>query len=83
MFYLLLELMAPQVSRAAQVYRLFTNLYNSGIAALTTASFLQGILEIAGTTSPYIDAFYVTGGTMAATGLILLIMKPLRSMEKE
>ena len=80
--YLLLELLAPRVSREPG-YRLFSNLYNSGIAGLTTASFLQGVLEIAGTNSPYINAFYVTGGTMAAAGLILLIMKPLRGMEKE
>jgi hypothetical protein len=41
--------------------RLFFNLYNSGVAALTAGSLLQGVLDIAGTSSPYIVAYRLLG----------------------
>jgi hypothetical protein len=36
-------------------------------------SFLQGILEIAGTSSPFTIGFYVVGLLFAVAGLVLLI----------
>ncbi|KNZ43521.1 hypothetical protein AKG39_00995 [Acetobacterium bakii] len=54
-------------------YRLFFNAYNSGIATLTLGSFLKGILDIAGTSSPYIVLFYGVGWLFISAGLILLL----------
>jgi hypothetical protein len=70
--YFLIERLAPGIVKA-KGYRLFYNLYNSGIATLTVGSFLQGILEIAGTSSPYTIGFYVVGLLFAVAGLVLLI----------
>lgn len=53
--------------------RLLFNLYNSGIAALMTGSLLKGVLDIAGTSSPYIAAYRFSGfllAGMAAVGFL-------------
>jgi len=70
--FLLIKLLFPQSIKASG-YRLFYNVYNSGIAALTTGSFLKGILDIAGTSSPYTAVYYITGGLFIAAGLIILL----------
>ena len=49
--------------------RLFFNLYNSGIAALMAGSLLKGVLDIAGTSSPYIVAFRLLGWLLAGISL--------------
>jgi hypothetical protein len=69
--YFLMERFIPGVVNAGG-YQLFFNLYNSGLATLTVGSFLKGILEIAGTNSPYTIVFYITGGLFTAAGLIAL-----------
>jgi len=51
------------------VYRIGYNSYNSGLAALTMGSFLKGILEIAGTNSPYCLIFTIIGWLAIALGL--------------
>lgn len=51
-------------------YRFFYNIYNSGVAALTVGSVLNGIFEIAGTSSPYTIAFFILGWTFSAFGLL-------------
>lgn len=66
--YFLLDRLRPGVY-GARYYRIFSNAYNSGIATLATGSFVRGILEIAGTSSPYTAAFYGLGAIIAATGL--------------
>ena len=71
LIYFLIERLIPGVSKAAG-YRVFYNLYNSGIAALFAGSFLKGILDIAGTSSSYTVIFNVIGWLFAAVGLILL-----------
>lgn len=63
----------PYRMKSKKKYRLFFNLYNSGIASLTAGSLLQGILEIAGTGSPFVVAFYFAGIIMSLTGLGILI----------
>ena len=73
LFYLLIELLIPWINRLVG-YRVFFNIYNSGIATLTTGSFLEGILDIAGTSSPYVTVFYAAGWLLIASGLILLTM---------
>lgn len=50
-------------------FRFFYNSYNSGLSALTVASLLKGIFEIAGTSSPYLIAFFIGGWAMIAIGL--------------
>jgi hypothetical protein len=51
-------------------YRLWFNLYNSGVAALTAGSLLRGIFEIAGTASPYTVCFPIAGWLMIGIGAI-------------
>lgn len=57
----------------AMDFRSFSNLYNSGIATLSVGSFLQSILEIAGTNSVYVPYFYLSGAVLLAVGLSLLL----------
>lgn len=51
-------------------YRLFYNAYNSGIAAMSVASALQGVFEIAGTSSPYTALFWAAGWLLTGIGVI-------------
>lgn len=59
--------------------RLSLNLYNSGIAALTVGSCLEGVLEIYGTTSDYIPIYWITGAALTGAG-ILCFLGPLLSL---
>lgn len=52
-------------------YRFCFNCYNSGIAVLTVRSMLKGILDIAGTSSPYLIYFLITGCLMVFVGLLI------------
>ncbi len=70
--YLLIAVSARLVI-GAPGYRLFCNIYNSGIATLAAGSLLRGILEIAGTGSPYTALFFAAGGLLTAGGLGLLL----------
>jgi hypothetical protein len=74
---LLIKRIAPTAVKAPG-FRLAFNLYNSGIAVLTVASFLRGILEIAGADSPYTIPFYIVGIAFAAAGFLVFLAKPLR-----
>jgi len=68
--FLLLWLFAPQAGRN-RFYRPACNIYNSGIAALTAGSALQGVFEIANTSSPYSIVFAAVGWIMAAAGALI------------
>lgn len=68
--YYLIGFLAFDAARAP-LWRLASNLYNSGLAALAAGCMLQGILEIAGTASPYVPLFFWAGGGMAFIGLML------------
>lgn len=70
LIYLLIDLMIPKIRDLAG-YRLFSNVYHSGLAALTAGSFLKGILEIAGTDSPYLLWFYAAGWLLVAAGMAI------------
>lgn len=72
LLFTMLRLFIPQAA-GYRYYRLFFNLYNSGIAALTVKSMLEGIFEVAGTSSPYMIVFTVCGWMMIITGLIILL----------
>lgn len=71
LLFFLISAFTPEIT-GMKGYRLFFNTYNSGIAALTSGSFLKGVLEIAGTSSLYILIFYGTGALFLGTGLVLL-----------
>lgn len=71
LFYLIIELFLNKIKHASK-YRLFYNFYNSGIAILTVGSFLKGILDIAGTNSPYVLFYFVTGWVCVACSLLVL-----------
>lgn len=70
-FYLLICVFANKVINFSG-YRLFFNIYNSGIATLTFGNFLKGIMDIAGADSIYLVFYYVVGGLFIAAGLILM-----------
>lgn len=79
---LLIALLIPEAAHA-DGFRLSFNLYSSGIAALTAASLLKGILEIAGADSPYTMMFFIAGWTFTASGLLVFLSKPLRQRAKK
>lgn len=60
-------------------YRMFYNLYNSGIATLTLGGLLRGIFEIAGTSSPYTLLYGLTGGVLATVGAAGFWVSAVRS----
>lgn len=72
LLFLLLGIFFPSLRNAAG-YRLFFNAYSSGIATLTVGGLLNGILEIAGTSSPYTIAFYAFGGACILLAVLALL----------
>jgi hypothetical protein len=51
-------------------YRLFFNLHNSGVAAITAGLLFLGILDIAGTGSDFVHVFFFTGGVFIVAGAV-------------
>lgn len=74
LFYLIVGLLIREIKQIAG-YRIFYNLYNSGIAILTVGSFLKGIFDIAGTNSPYVVFYFETGWVCIASSVLLLIFQ--------
>ncbi|MGV8905100.1 MAG: hypothetical protein ACOH15_00700 [Acetobacterium sp.] len=72
LLFLFIDVLTPGIDKIAG-YRLFFNCYNSGIATLTLGSFIKGILDVAGTSSPYIVLFYGAGWLFVGVGLMLLL----------
>ena len=58
--------------------RFALNLYNSGIAALTVGSMLQGIFNIAGTSSPYQPVFVIAGTLMMLIGAVYYVLAHIK-----
>jgi hypothetical protein len=75
-FYALIRLLLPRVGRY-KGYRLFYNVYNSGIAALTVGSLFKGILEIAGADSIFTKYFFAAGWFFVSAGVVSLIITAL------
>lgn len=50
----------------------FIQLYNSGIATLVVGQFLKGVLDIAGTGSPYIKYYFIASGILILLSFISL-----------
>ena len=57
--------------------------YRFGIAALTSASLLRGILRIAGTDSTFVDYLFIAGAVMAAAGAVSYFLKVRRPDGKD
>lgn len=70
--FMLLGLLLPQADQA-RLYRFSANAYHSGIATLTIGSLLTGILQIAGTASPYLIGYSVTGWSLLVIGLSIYL----------
>lgn len=70
--YLLIGLLIPWFNHHEN-YRLFYNIYNSGIAILVVGSLLKGILDIAGTASPYVILFFVMGWSFVTIALVIAV----------
>ena len=73
LLFLLMDRLLPDTTTRFSGYRLFYNSYNSGIAVLTTGSFLKGVFDIAGTNSSYIALFYAVGWLFIVLGLTVLL----------
>jgi hypothetical protein len=71
LFYLALFKSVPRLIES-KGFRIFYNLYNSGIATLIVGSFLAGILEIAGTGSDYQKYFFIAGFSLI--GIAITVM---------
>lgn len=54
--------------------RMGGSLYAGGMAALVNGMMLRGILDIAGTSSPYIPVFWGLGGLLMVVGGLLLLI---------
>ena len=72
MLFLFTDWVRPELKQL-EGYRIFYNLYNSGIAMLTVGSFMKGIFEIAGTNSRYIPVYYTAGILFILAGLVSLL----------
>lgn len=76
-FYALIRLIFPLINQY-KGYRLFYNIYNSGIALLVAGSLFSGILEIAGADSIFSKYFFIIGYSFTAVGFIILIITAIR-----
>ena len=54
-------------------FRFAFNIYNSGISIITVGSLLHGILEIAGTSSPYISWYSIVDLIFILSGLLMTL----------
>ncbi|MGN7357308.1 hypothetical protein ACTHPF_08065 [Paenibacillus sp. SAF-054] len=72
----------PGITHSASC-RVFLNLHNSGIAALTMASLLKGIFEIAGTSSSHFVYYHAAGWGFLAAGLITVIAHRAAAVRKK
>lgn len=50
--------------------RISRNAFGAGIATVTVGSLLKGIFEIAGTSSPYENAYFIVGIMMVGFGIL-------------
>lgn len=69
---LLIGKLVPHIATSGRL-RWFLNLHNSGIAALTIASLLKGVFEIAGTNSPHLVYYSAAGWGFIVAGLIIIV----------
>ncbi len=70
--FLMLAAVMPRVAEAPG-YRLFFNVHASGVAVLTDAMGMQGVLDIAGGTSAIVPFFFYIGYGLLALSAVLLV----------
>lgn len=70
--YLLLAFAAPRATAGGRG-RLGINLLGSGVATCTVGAFLQGIVEIAGSSCAYLPVFRLVGWGMMTAGVASLL----------
>ena len=58
------------------------NLYHSGIAALTTGSLLQGVLEIYGTSNRLMLAYWIAGPVFIVLGVIFYLAEVWKATKR-
>lgn len=58
------------------------NALAAGLATLTAGSAFKGILEIAGTSSPFESVFFTAGGVLSLAGLLLQIAVSIRRLHR-
>lgn len=58
------------------------NLYHSGIATLTVGSFLQGVLDIYGTTNVLINYYWLAGGSFLIIAILTYLLQIILSHNK-
>lgn len=63
--------------------RLAFNLYNSGLASCATGMILKGILEISGTSSPYLFLYLTVGIVFIGISIFLFIIHRLMDIGTE
>jgi len=63
-------------------YRLYYNIYNSGIAALISGSMIKGIFEIAGTSSHYTALFFILGWLFIAFSLVVFVITIIKQKSR-
>ena len=73
---------AADADRSVTPGNIQADLWRFGIAALTAAGLLKGILEIAGTDSAYPDFLQAGGGLMLAVAAVLYLLLLRGSREK-
>jgi Protein of unknown function (DUF2871). len=76
--FLLIKLFIPNIIQC-KGYRLFYNIYNSGVAVLINGMLLKGILDIAGSTSYIVPWFlYVGCGLIVLAAIIFFLVAESR-----
>ena len=65
-----------------RLYRLFFNLYNTGLASVLCGKMLIGILEVAGGSSRYTDWFITAGYGLCALAMAILLVNLLPHLKK-
>ena len=78
--YLALTLLVPDPNRRC-FYRLASNCYNSGLAALVCGSLLEGVFNIAGTASDYVPVVMAAGWVMVIAGAAGLIYHSIKTSQ--
>lgn len=73
LFYFAIFMLIPHITNFVG-FRAVLNIHNSGIAALTLASLLKGIFEIAGTNSIYLIYYYIVGLVFITAGLAIMLI---------
>lgn len=73
LFYMTLWLVCPTVWKRPY-YRLMVNLLNSGVAVLAVGCFLKGVFQIAGTDSPLLICYWISGSAFLTAALVVLFL---------